>query len=93
MISMTELRERVNAAMHRAERAGKTDPAKELHEAFISAFPAMPGELKVTTETDTLTKKDGKPEVITYVTLKVTTLTSGAYYLAEIINQLSEENG
>ena len=53
----------------------------------------MPGELKVTTETDTLTKKDGKPEVITYVTLKVTTLTSGAYYMAEIINQLSEENG
>lgn len=93
MISMTDIRERVNAAMRRAERAGKTDPAKELHEAFISAFPAMPGKLKVTTETDTLTKKDGKPEVITYVTITANTNTAGAYYMAEILNQLSEENG
>lgn len=69
MISITDLRERLNAAMRRAERAGKTDPAKELRQAFISAFPAAPGTLTVTTKTDTLTKKDGTPEAITYVTL------------------------
>lgn len=93
MISITEIRERINAAMRRAERAGKTDPAKELHKAFISAFPAAPGTLTVHTKTDTLTKKDGTPEVITYVTLASNTSTAGAYYMAEILNQLSEENG
>lgn len=93
MLSMTDLRERINAAMRRAERAGKTDPAKELHKAFISAFPAAPGTLTVHTKTDTLTKKDGTPEVITYVTLTSNTSTAGAYYMAEILNQLSEENG
>lgn len=61
MISITDLRERLNAAMRRAERAGKPDPAKELHKAFISAFPAAPGTLTVHTKTDTLTKKDGTP--------------------------------
>lgn len=93
MISMTDLRERVNAAMRRAERAGKTDPAQELHEAFISAFPAAPGTITVHTKTDTITKKDGTPEVITYVTLTANTSTAGAYYLSQILNQLSEENG
>lgn len=93
MLSMTDLRERVNAAMRRAERAGKTDPAKELHEAFISAFPAAPGTLTVTTKTDTITKKDRTPEVITYVTLTLNTSIEGAYYIAELISQLSEENG
>lgn len=93
MISMTDLRERVNAAMRRAERAGKTDPAQELHKAFISAFPATPGTITVHTKTDTITKKDGTPEVITYVTLTVNTSTAGAYCLSEILNQLSEENG
>lgn len=89
MISMTDLRERVNAAMRHAERAGKTDPAQELHEAFISAFPATPGTITVHTKT----KEDGTPEVITYVTLTANTSTAGAYYLSEILNQLSEENG
>lgn len=93
MISMTELRERVNAAMRRAARAGKTDPARELHEAFISAFPAVPGTLTVTTKTDTIPRKDEEPEITTYVTLTVNTSTAGAYYLVEILNQLSEENG
>lgn len=93
MLSITDLRERLNAAMRRAERAGKTNPAKELHKAFISAFPAAPGTLTVTTKTDTLTKKGGTPEVITYVTLTSSTSTAGAYYMAEILNQLSEENG
>ena len=93
MISITEMRDRVHAAMRRAERAGKTDPAKELHKAFISAFPATPGTLTVHTKTDTLTKKDGTPEVITYVTLTSNTSTEGAYYMAELISQLSEENG
>nr|DAX26588.1 MAG TPA: hypothetical protein [Caudoviricetes sp.] len=93
MISITEMRDRVHAAMRRAERAGKTGPAKELHKAFISAFPAAPGTLNVNTKTDTLTKKDGTPEVITYVTLMLNTSTEGAYYIAELISQLSEENG
>ena len=93
MISITEMRDRINAAMRRAERAGKTDPAKELHKAFISAFPAAPGTLTVHTKTDTLTKKDGTPEVITYVTLTSNTSTEGAYYMAELLSQLSEENG
>lgn len=93
MISITEMREQVNAAMRRAERAGKTDPAKELHKAFISAFPAAPGTLTVTTKTDTIPRKDDEPEVITYVTLTANTSTAGAYYIAELINQLSEENG
>lgn len=93
MISITDLRERLNAAMRRAERAGKTDPAKELHKAFISAFPAAPGTLTVHTKTDTLTKNDGTPEVITYVTLTANTSLEGAYYIAEMISQLSEENG
>lgn len=93
MISITDLRDRLNAAMRRAERAGKTDPAKELHKAFISAFPAAPGTLNVNTKTDTLTKNDGTPEVITYVTITVNTSTAGAYYMAEILSQLSAENG
>lgn len=93
MISITDLRERLNAAMRRAERTGKTDPAKELHKAFISAFPAAPGTLTVTTKTDTIPRKDDKPEVITYVTLTLNTSTAGAYYIAELISQLSEENG
>ena len=93
MISITDLRERLNAAMRRAERAGKTDPAKELHQAFISAFPAAPGTLTVTTKTDTIPRKDEDPEIITYVTLTVNTSTAGAYYIAELISQLSEENG
>lgn len=93
MISITEMRDRVHAAMRRAERAGKTDPAKELHKAFISAFPAAPGTLTVTTKTDTIPRKDDKPEVITYVTLTLNTSTAGAYYIAELISQLSEENG
>ena len=92
-MDITELRTRISEALRRAERAGKTDIAKELHEAFISAFPAMPGTLKVTTETDTLTNKDGTPEISTYVALTVNTSTAGAYYLTEIISQLSEENG
>lgn len=93
MISITDLRDRLNAAMRRAERAGKTDPAKELHKVFISAFPAAPGTLNVNTKTDTLTKNDGTPEVITYVNLTLNTSTAGAYYIAETISQLSEENG
>lgn len=93
MLSITDLRERLNTAMHRAERAGKTDPAKELHKAFISAFPAAPGTLNVTTKTDTIPRKDEEPEIITYVTLTVNTSTAGAYYIAELISQLSEENG
>ena len=93
MTSTADLRERLNDAMRRAERAGKTDPAKELHEAFISAFPAAPGTLTVTTKTDTIPRKDGTPEAITYVTLTLNTITEGAYYMAEILNQLSEENG
>lgn len=93
MLTVTDLRERLNAAMRRAERAGKTDPAKELHKAFISAFPATPGTLNVNTKTDTLTKNDGTPEVITYVNLTLNTSTAGAYYIAETISQLSEENG
>ena len=93
MISMTELRERLNAAMRRAERARKTDPAKELRKAFISAFPAAPGTLHVTTKTDTIPRKDEEPEIITYVTLTCNTSTEGAYYIAELISQLSEENG
>lgn len=93
MISITEMRERVNEAMRRAERAGKTDPAKELHRAFISAFPAAPGTLNVTTKTDAIPRKDEEPEIITYVTLTANTSTAGAYYIAEMISQLSEENG
>lgn len=93
MISMTDLRERLNAAMRRAERAGKTDPAKELHKVFISAFPAAPGTLTVTTKTDTIPRKDDTPEVITYVTITANTSTAGAYYIAETISQLFEENG
>lgn len=93
MISITEMRERLNAAMRRAERTGETDPAKELHQAFISAFPAAPGTLTVTTKTDTIPRKDDKPEIITYVTLMLNTSTAGAYYIAELVSQLSEENG
>lgn len=93
MLSITDIRERVNGAIRRAERAGKTDPAKELHKAFISAFPAAPGTLTVTTKTDTIPRKDEEPEIITYVNLTANTSTAGAYYIAEILNQLSEENG
>lgn len=93
MLTVTDLRERLNGAIRRTERAGKTDPAKELHEAFISAFPAAPGTLTVHTKTDTLAKKDGTLEVITYVTLTSSTSTEGAYYMAELLSQLSEENG
>lgn len=93
MISITTMRKLVNAAMRRAERTGKTDPAKELHKAFISAFPAAPGTLTVTTKTDIIPRKDKEPEIITYVNLTVNTSTAGAYYMAEILNHLPEENG
>lgn len=93
MLTVTDLRERLNAAMRRAERAGKTDPAKELHKAFISAFPAAPGTLNINTKTDTLTKNDVTPEIITYVTITANTSTAGAYYMTEILSQLSAENG
>ena len=43
--------------------------------------------------TDTIPRKDDEPEVITYVTLTANTSTAGAYYMTEILNQLSEENG
>lgn len=92
-MDMTELRNRLGEALHRAERTGKTDPAKELHKAFISAFPAAPGTLNVSTKTDTIPRKDKEPEIITYVTLTLNTSTAGAYYIAELISQLSEENG
>lgn len=92
MISMTKLRERANAAMHRAERAGKTDPTKELHQAFTSAFPAAPSTLNATTKSDTIPQKDDKPEIITHVTITSNTTTAGAYYTAEILNHLSKEN-
>lgn len=93
MLTIADLRERLNAAMRRAERAGKPDPAKELHKAFISAFPAAPGTLTVASKTDTIPRKDDKPEAITYVTLTLNTSTAGAYYITEMISQLSEENG
>lgn len=93
MITITEMRNRVHAAMRRAERTGKTDPAKELHKAFISAFPAAPGTLNVNTKTDTIPRKDEEPEIMTYVTLTLNTSTAGAYYIAELVSQLSEENG
>lgn len=92
MISITEMRNRVHAAMRRAERARKTDPTKELHKAFISTFPAAPGTLTVTTKTNTIPRRDDNPKIITYVTLTLNTSTAGAYYTAETLNQLSEEN-
>lgn len=61
--------------------------------SLVQILNAAPGTLTVHTKTDTLTKKDGTPEVITYVTLTSNTSTEGAYYMAEILNQLSEENG
>ena len=43
--------------------------------------------------TDTIPRRDKEPEIITYVTLTLNTSTAGAYYIAELISQLSEENG
>lgn len=94
MISITGLHERLNAAMRNAALAGKTDPAQELHKAIMCSFPGAPiTDLKVTTKTEALPRKSGKPEVITWVTVEATTSAAGAYYLAEIANQLAEENG
>lgn len=42
---------------------------------------------------DAIPRKDDKPEIITYVTLTLNTSVEGAYYIAELISQLSEENG
>lgn len=94
MTNMTDLRARLTDAVTRAARAGKTDPAQELHEALISNFPGAPlTNLEVTTKTETLPRTRGKPEVITWVTITATTSAAGAYYLAELANQLSNENG
>nr|DAS15243.1 MAG TPA: hypothetical protein [Caudoviricetes sp.] len=94
MSDMTDLRERINAAMRRAALAGKTDPAQELHEAIMCSFPGAPlTDLEVTTKTEALPQTRGKPEIITWVTITATTSAAGAYYLAEIANQLAEENG
>lgn len=60
---------------------------------YTKIIATAPGTLTVTTKTDTIHRKDDKPEIITYVTLTANTSTAGAYYLAEILNQLSEENG
>jgi len=92
--SAAELRERLYDAMCRAAAAGKTDPTKELYEAIINSFPGAPlTDLKVTTKAEALPRKSGKPEVITWVTIEATTSAAGAYYLAELANQLAEENG
>ena len=93
-MDMTELRNRLGEALHRAARAGKTDPAQELHEAIINGFPGAPlTDLEVTTKTEALPQTRGKPEIKTWVTITATTSAAGAYYLAEIANQLAEENG
>jgi hypothetical protein len=92
MTDMTELRARLTDAITRAARAGKTDPAQELHEAIMNGFPAAPlTALEVTTKTEALPQTRGKPEIITWVTITATTSVAGAYYLAELANQLSEK--
>lgn len=68
-----------------------TDLREQLNSAMRRA--AAPGTLTVTTKTDTIPRKDEEPEIITYVTLTVNTSTAGACYIAELISQLSEENG
>lgn len=94
MTNITNLRARLGDAMRNAALAGKTDPAQELHEAIMCSFPGAPlTDLEVTTKTEALPRKSGKPKVITWVTIEATTSAAGAYYLTEIINQLSEENG
>lgn len=94
MTNIPNLRTRLGDAVRNAALAGKTDPAKELHEAIMCSFPGAPlTDLKVTTKTEMLPRKSGKPKVVTWVTVEATTCAAGAYYLSEIANQLSEENG
>lgn len=55
MRSITDIRERVNGAIRRAERAGKTDPVSALHEAYIAAFPCAPDvDMSFTSESQAL---------------------------------------
>lgn len=94
MISMTDVRERVNGAIRRAGRAGKTDPVSALHEAYIAAFPCAPEvDLSFTSESQARINPNGKIETETFVTIHATTTEAGVWYMAEILNQLSEENG
>ena len=94
MLDITDVRERVNAAMRRAERAGKTDPVSALHEAYIAAFPCAPDvDMSFTSESQARINQKGKVEIETFVTIHATTTEAGAWYMAEILNQLSEENG
>lgn len=91
---MTELRERLNEATHRARRTGKTDPVSALHKAYIAAFPCAPEvDVSFTSESQTRINPKGAVETETFVTIHATTTEAGAWYMAEILNQLSEENG
>ena len=94
MISMIEARERVNAALRRARRAGETDPVSALHKAYIAAFPCVPEvDVSFTSESQTRINPKGAVETETFVTIHVTTTEAGAWYMKEILNRLSEENG
>ncbi len=94
MISTIEVRERVNAALRRARRAGETDPVSALHEAYIAAFPCAPEvDVSFTSESQARINPKGAVETETFVTVHMTTTEAGAWYMAEILKQLSEENG
>lgn len=94
MLDITDMRERVNGAIRRAERAGKTDPVSALHEAYITAFPCAPNvDLSFTRESQARINQKGKVEIETFVTIHTTTTEAGAWDMAETLNQLSEENG
>lgn len=94
MTDMTELRARLTDAITRAARAGKTDPVSALHEAYIAAFPCAPDvDTSFTSESQARINQKGKVETETFVTIHATTTEAGAWYMVEILNQLSEENG
>lgn len=60
----------------------------------IAAFPCAPDvDMSFTSESQARINSNGKVEIETFVTIHATTTEAGAWYMAEILNQLSEENG
>lgn len=79
MLSITDIRERLNGAIRRAERAGKTDPVSALHEAYIAAFPCAPDiDISFTSESQARINQKGDVEIETFVTIHATTTEAGA---------------
>lgn len=79
-------REEIARAINRL--ANERNPLNELHTALIKAFPAMPGNTSITGKTTAYPGNDGNAQVHDSVTVTIETNVTGAYYIADTINNM-----